>query len=395
MTRGMINLRKIKIGIIGAGFIGPVHVESIRRLGFVDVIGVSTVSKEETKKAQEMLTIQKGYDDYHDLIADNEVEVVQIATPNYTHFPQIKAALEAGKHVICDKPLTMNAKESKILVDLAKKKGVVNAVTFNHRFYPMVQQMKAMCKKDSFGSMFFVRGGFTQDWLLYDTDYNWRVESDKGGKSRAVGDLGTHWLDTVHYITGLKVKSVFADLATFIPIRKKPKSDIFTFAGKELKPTDYEERKIDTEDYSAVLLKFFDTNTRGVMLISQVSAGKKCSLELELYGSKSSAAWDSERCNELWVGYRDKANELMIKDPSIMEASAKQYARYPGGHEEGFPDSHTQCNRAIYEYIRDEKYKEGIKPEFATFQDGHNEQLICDAILESNQKIKWIDIQYN
>lgn len=387
-------MRRIKVGIIGAGFIGPVHIESIRRLGFVEIIGVATVSKEETARAVEMLSIPKGYDDYQQLINDKEVEVVQIATPNYVHFPQIKAALKAGKHVICDKPLTLDSKESKILVEIAEKKGLVNAVTFNNRFYPLVQQMKAMSQQNALGSFYIICGGFTQDWLLYDTDYNWRVESDKGGKLRAVGDLGTHWLDTVHYITGLKVKSVFADLVTFVPIRKKPKADIFTFAGKELKPADYEEKKIDTEDYSAVLLKFFDCNTRGVMIISQVSAGKKCSLTLEIFGSKCSAGWDSERANELWIGHRDRANELLVKDPSLMDPFAKKYARYPGGHEEGFPDSHTQCNRAIYEYIRDKKYKNDIKPDFATFRDGHEEQLICDAILKSNETNKWVDVAY-
>lgn len=233
-----------------------------------------------------------------------------------------------------------------------------------------------------------------QDWLLYDTDYNWRVESDKGGKLRAVGDLGTHWLDTVQFVTGLKIKSVLADLVTFVPVRKRPKTDIFTFAGKEIKPTDFDEIKIDTEDYSAVLLKFFDCNTRGIMIISQVSAGKKCSLTLDIFGSKSSVTWDSERANELWNGYRNKGNELLVKDPSIMDPSAKKYARYPGGHEEGFPDSHTQCNRAIYEYIRDEKFKEGAKPDFPTFKDGYEEALICEAILKSNQTNKWIDVAY-
>ena len=387
-------MRKVKAGIIGAGFIGPVHIESLRRLGFVEVAGIATVSKDETKKAKELLSIPKGYDDYQQLIDDKEIEVVQIATPNYVHFPQAKAALEAGKHVICDKPLSMDSKEAKILVDLAEKKGLVNAVTFNHRFYPMIQQMRAMTQKNDLGSLYIISGGFTQDWLLYDTDYNWRVESDKGGKLRAVGDLGTHWLDTVQFVTGLKVKSVFADLVTFVPIRKKSRTDIFTFAGKETKPTDFDEIKIDTEDYSAVLLKFFDCNTRGVMIISQVSAGKKCSLTLDIFGSKSSVAWDSERANELWVGHRNKGNELLVKDPSIMNPSAKKYARYPGGHEEGFPDSHTQCNRAIYEYIRDEKFKEGVKPDFPTFQDGYEEELICEAILESNQTNKWTDVVY-
>jgi len=387
-------LRKIRTGIIGAGFIGPVHIESIRRLGFVEVVGVATSSRESAIKAKNKLCIPKSYDNYKQLITDDEIDVVQIASPNYLHFVQAKAALESGKHVVCDKPLSIDSKEAKILLDLAEKNHLVNAVTFNHRFYPMVQQMRSMMQRDELKSPYIINGGFAQDWLLYDTDYNWRVDSRKGGKLRAVGDLGTHWLDTVKFVTGLKVKSLFADLATFVPVRKKPKTAISTFAGKESKPTDFDEIKIDTEDYSAVLLKFFDCNTRGVMIISQVSAGKKCSLTLNIFGPKRSMEWDSERPNELWIGHRDKANELLVKDPSIMDVSAKKYARYPGGHQEGFPDSHTQRNRAIYEYIREEKFKKGIKPDFPTFRDGYEGELICEAILESSKKNKWIDIAY-
>jgi len=387
-------LRKIRTGIIGAGFIGPVHIESLRRLGFVEVVGVATSSRESAIKAKDNLYIPKSYDDYKQLVNDDDIDVVQITSPNYLHFAHAKAALEAGKHVVCDKPLTVNSREAKTLVDLAEKKHLVNAVTFNHRFYPMVQQMKSMIQRGEIKSPYIISGGFAQDWLLCDTDYNWRVESDKGGKLRAVGDIGTHWLDTAKFVTGLKVKSLFADLATFIPVRKKSKANISTFSAKDTKPTDFDEISVDTEDYCAVLLKFFDCNARGVMIISQVSAGKKCSLTLNIFGSKSSMAWDSERANELWIGYRDKANELLIKDPSIMDARAKKYARYPGGHGEGFPDSHTQCNRTIYEYIRDEKFKEDNKPDFPTFRDGYEAELICDAIFESNQKNKWVDIAY-
>lgn len=386
---------KIKVGIIGAGFIGPAHIESLRRLGFVEVVALATSREETARSKAKALSIPKAYGDYQDLIKDEEVEVVQITSPNYLHFPQAKAALEAGKHAVCDKPLTINSRESKILVELAREKGVVNAVTFNHRFYPLVQQSRAMVQQGSLGFLYLIQGGFHQDWLLYDTDYNWRVESDKGGAVRAIGDIGTHWLDTIQFVTGLKVEAVFADLGTFMPIRKKPKAAVETFAGKELKSPDYEEIPIDTEDCGIVLLRFVGVNTKGVMTVSQISAGKKCRLFYEVFGATAALSWDSEKPNQLWIGYRDKPNEILAKDPALMDPSAKKFARYPGGHGEGFPDSHTQCNRTVYEYIRKEKHKKGIAPDFPTFQTAHEEQLLCEAILESHRRKEWIEVHYS
>jgi len=383
----------IKVGVIGAGFIGPAHIESLRRLGFVEVVALATSREETAKTKAKALSIPKAYGNYMDLIEDKDVEVVQITSPNYFHFPQAKAAIEAGKHVVCDKPLAVSSEESKILVELAKEKGVVNAVTFNHRFYPLVQQSKALVEKGTLGPIYFIYGGFHQDWLLYDTDYNWRVERDKGGPVRAIGDIGTHWLDTIQFVTGLKVEAVFAELSTFIKIRKKPKREIETFAGKEIKPEEYEEVSMETEDLGIVMLRFSGVDTKGVMTVSQISAGRKCKLFYEISGAKAALAWDSERANELWIGYRDKPNEILPKDPALMDPEVKKYARYPGGHLEGFPDSHTQCNRAIYEYIRDEKYKKEIPPDFPTFETGHEEQLICDAILESHEKGQWVKVK--
>jgi predicted dehydrogenase len=385
---------RIRVGIIGAGFIGPAHLEALRRLGFVDVVALATSGEESAAKKAKALSIPNHYGDYRDLI-DSDIDVVQITSPNNLHFPQARAALEAGKHVVCDKPLVLSSAESKILVELARNKGLVNAVTFNHRFYPLVQQSRALVRQAKLGEVFLIQGGFHQDWLLFDTDYNWRVDAKSGGTPRAVGDIGTHWLDTVQYITGLKVKAVFADLRTLIPVRKKPKASVQTFAGKGLKPTDYEEVPVDTEDLAIVILRFTDSDARGVMTVSQVSAGRKCRLLYEIFGTEGGIEWDSERPNQLWLGYRDKPNELLIKDPALLDPSARPSARYPGGHGEGFPDSHTHCERTIYEYIREEKFRGDVKPDFPTFQDGHEEQLICEAILESNRRGAWVTVEYS
>jgi predicted dehydrogenase len=384
--------RRIKVGMIGAGFIGPAHLESIRRLGFVEVVGLATSSSETAKQKAKTLSIPKAFDSYEALLKE-DIDVVEITSPNRLHFPQAKAALEAGKHVVCDKPLAMDSKESGALVELAKKKGLINAVTYNHRFYPLVQQSKALIQEGNLGPIYLIEGGFHQDWLLHDTDYNWRVEAKEGGKARAIGDIGTHWLDTIQFITGMKVEAVFADLGTVIPVRKKPKGSVQTFAGKELKPSDYTNMPIDTDDLGVVLLKFKGANTKAVMTVSQVSAGRKCRLNYEIHCAEGAVGWDSESPNHLWTGYRDKANEVLVKDPSLMSPSARPSARYPGGHGEGFPDSHTHCARTIYEYIRDERYKKGEKPPFPTFLDGHTEQLLCEAILESNREGRWITVR--
>jgi len=386
-------MKKIKVGVIGAGFIGPLHIESLRRLGFVEVVALATSGEETAKSKSQALSIPRAYGDWRDLIEDEEIQVVQITSPNYLHFPQAKAALQAGKHVVCDKPLTISPEESKELVDLVKEKELVGAITFNHRFYPLVQETRALLQEKALGEkLFFIRGGFHQDWLLYDTDYNWRVEAAKGGAVRAIGDLGTHWMDLIEHITNLRVEKVLADLACFIPVRKKPQGFIQTFADQELKATDWEEVQMDTEDMAIVLLKFSGVETRGLMTISQISAGRKCRLFYEISGSQGSVAWDSERANELWMGYRDKPNEILIKNPSLMHSSAKKYARYPAGHGEGSPDSHTACNRAIYEYIRQEKFKKGGEPDFPTFADGHHQQQLCEAILQSSRQREWVKV---
>ncbi|MBN2323337.1 MAG: Gfo/Idh/MocA family oxidoreductase [Spirochaetes bacterium] len=382
---------KIRVGMIGAGFIGPVHVESIRRLGFVDVVALATSTEETAKAKARALSIPKAVKSYEELLKE-DIDVVEITSPNRLHFPQAKAALEAGKHVVCDKPLAMDSKESGALVKLAKKTGLVNAVTYNHRFYPLVQESRAVMQENKFGPVYLIQGGFHQDWLLYDTDYNWRVEAKEGGQARAIGDIGTHFLDTIQFVTGMKIKAVYAQLQTVMPVRKKPKGSVETFAGKELKPSDYTKIKIDTDDLGIVLLSFEGSDAKAVMTVSQVSAGRKCRLYYEIYCANGALSWDSETPNHLWTGYRDRQNALLVKDPSLMSAPAKPSARYPGGHGEGFPDSHTHCARTIYEYIRAERFKKGEKPPFPTFEDGHTEMLLCDAILESNRKKKWVNV---
>jgi predicted dehydrogenase len=383
--------KKFKVGVIGVGFIGPAHMEGIRRLGF-DVVAIAEVTQELAEQAAERLLVPKAYGHWEDLISDPEIDVVHIASPNFLHYKHAKAALEAGKHVVCEKPLAMTAEESGELVRIAKEKQLVNAVNFNIRFYPLVHEAKARIENGELGDrIYIIQGSYLQDWLLLDTDWNWRLEPELGGDLRAVADIGSHWMDLVTFITGTRIKSVFADFETFIPIRRKPKKKIDTFGGKLEIDMEYEEKPIHTEDYAAVLLKF-ENGAQGVMTVSQVSSGRKNRLFFEINGAESSLIWDSEIPNQMLIGHRSDPNQLLIKDPSLMKTAAQWTASYPGGHTEGFPDTFKQLQTAVYHYIAAGDFS--AKPGFPTFIDGHNTILVDEAILKSARENRWVDIVY-
>lgn len=382
------EIRPIRVGVIGAGFIGPAHIESLRRLGYVEVIALAGSSQESAERKAAELYVPKAYGDFHDLISDPEVEVVDISAPNIYHYPAAKAALEAGKHVVCEKPLAMTAAESAELVELADRTGLVNAVTFNVRFYPLLQQARVMIRRGDLGSIYAVHGGYWQDWLLLETDYNWRVEASLGGDLRAVGDIGSHWLDLAQFLTGQPARRVFAELSTFLPVRQKPTRPIETFSTAEVERLAVQ---METEDAASVLLHLGD-RTRGSMMVSQVSAGRKNRLFIEVNGSRGSLAWDGEHPNELWIGHRERPNEILIKDPNLLDEEARRFARYPAGHAEGFPDSHLAINLAIYDYIRAGGRASGREPDFPTFADGHRENVIAECILQSARSERWVEV---
>ena len=378
----------IRVGVIGAGFIGPAHIESLRRLGYVEVVALAASSQESAERKARELFVPRAYGDFHQMIREPDIDVVDISSPNIYHFSAARAALQAGKHVVCEKPLGMNSAESGELVQLAADSGLVNAVTFNIRFYPVLQHARVLIRRGDIGSIYQIHGGYWQDWLLFPTDYNWRVEAAQGGALRALGDIGSHWLDLAQFLTGREVTRVLGDLATFLPERLKPARPIEAFATAEVERTPV---KMDTEDAATVLLRFGE-ETRGTMQVSQVSAGRKNRPFIEINGSEASIWWDGERPNELWIGHRDRTNELLIKDPALLADEAKPYARYPAGHDEGFADTHTAINRAIYDYIRDGGRESGREPDFPTFVAGHRENVIGDAILQSSREDRWVDV---
>ena len=388
MTK-QLNNQTLGVGVAGTGFIGPAHVEGLARNG-IHVLGLAERTKEKAEAKAVDLGIPRIYGSLDEMLADPDIDVVHLATPNYLHHPHAKAALLAGKHVICEKPLAMTSAESKELVQLAKEKGLVNAVNFNIRMYPMVQQARSMVQSGEFGDIFIVQGSYLQDWLLLPTDWNWRLEPNLGGTLRAVGDIGSHWLDLLTFITGLRVEEIYADFKTFHPVRKKPAKPVETYTGKLLTPEDYIDQSIYTEDYASIILHY-EKGVRGVLTISQVSAGRKNRLFYEINGSKSSLAWNSERPNELWIGRRDGPNQTLLKDPSLLSPEARAVTSYPGGHNEGFPDTFKQLYAKIYSYILAADFTKA--PDFPTFADGHYEMQLNEAIERSAQEKAWVKVK--
>lgn len=376
--------------VVGTGFIGPVHVEALRRAG-VHVRGILGSSAEKSREAAASLGVEVAYSDYDALIADPTVDAVHITSPNRAHLDQTRRALQAGKHVICEKPLAMTSAESAELVALAAAHPhLVTAVNYNIRFYPLMHHARDLVQSGEIGEMYAVRGGYIQDWLLFETDWNWRLLPDEGGDLRAIGDIGTHWMDLVGFITGLRVESLLADLATFVPQRRRPRTAVATFKGKEQSgPMEYDLVDIHTDDWGSVLFRYAG-GARGSMNVSQVSAGRKNFLNWEVSGSRGSLAWNSEEPNALWIGYRDRPNSIVIKDPSLMSDSARGITSQPGGHTEGFPDTFKQLYRVIYAYIGAGDYT--APRAFPTFEDGHHEMVLCDRIAQSHAEQRWVSV---
>ena len=379
-------MSKVRVAVIGTGFVGRVHVENIRRQTDAEIVAIADQNDELAASFGGALGIARATGDYRELLADASIDAVHICTPNHTHFPIARDAISAGKHVICEKPLAMTSQEAAALVDLAREKGVVNATSYNLRFYPNAAQMRRMVATGEVGEVLAIQGTYSQDWLFYDTDYNWRLEPEVGGVSRAMADIGSHWCDLAEHVTGRRIQAVCAELATFHPVRKKPKRAIETYAGKMLKPEDYEDRPISTEDFGAILLRF-DGRMRGALTINQVAAGRKNRLLMEVYGTKRGLAWDGERPNELWIGRRDGNNELLVKDPSLLEAEARTFADLPGGHAEGYADTFKQFFRRFYAACRDRSRAS----EIPSFDAGLRQLRLVEAVLRSSAEGGWVE----
>lgn len=379
----MTSLHHLRAGIIGSGFIGPVHIEALRRLGVkINAICGSERAREVAAR-WDIPQVFTGHD-FQSLVNCPEVDVVHITSPNRHHHVQSLAALMAGKHVVCEKPLAMTTTETAELVEAARQAGKVFAVNYNVRFYPAVLQMRALVQRGDLGEIIHVNGSYMQDWLLKETDYNWRVLASEGGELRAVGDIGTHWLDTVSFILGSPVTELLADLSTFHRTRQRPVGEVQTFSNEAVTHT--EDCPVDTEDFASVLLGF-DNGARGNLAVSQVAAGRKNCIRIEIYGAKQSVWWDSENPDLLHYGRRDDANAAVLRaSAGFIDASG--YTDYPAGHAEGFPDGFKMLYRSIYTAIATGT-SDGL---FADAVAGHEELRLCEAVMQSHRERRWINL---
>ena len=381
------NVKPIRTAIFGTGFIGRVHLEALRRLESVEAVAIAGRNLEAARRLGAGFSIPTMTTDYREVLRDPAIDAVHICTPNAQHFSMAKDALQAGKHVLCEKPLATTVEQGEELVALAARQGMRNGVCHNLRFYPMVQQMRAMREAGDLGEILVVQGTYFQDWLLYDTDWNWRVDAKTGGPSRCMADIGSHWFDLAEHVTGLRVTSLCADLQTFHRTRNQPKHSVETFANKLLGPEDYIETAVETEDFGAVIFHM-GARARGSVTACQVSAGRKNRFNIEIYGTRSSVAWNQERPDELWVGHRNAGNEIFVKDPSLLKPGARSYADLPGGHSEGYDDTFKQIFRRFYASI----VSRDATPEYPQFVDGLRQLTILDAVLQSHRTRSWIDV---
>jgi predicted dehydrogenase len=331
--------------------------------------------------------IPETFEDYRKMVQSPAVDVVHITAPNRFHCAMALAALAAGKHCVCEKPLAMDTRETRQLLKRSKQSKTVFAVNYNVRFYPAVLQLRQMVASGQLGEIIHVNGSYMQDWLFKETDYNWRLLPQEGGKLRAIADIGTHWMDTASFILGARITSVFADLATWHKTRKRPLGQVQTFTQIGV-GTRYLSYPVQTEDFASVLLRF-SNGARANLAVSQVAAGRKNSIRLEIYGSKKSAWWCSEEPELLRFGNRDTANEVALRGAPPFGPEVSRYVDYPAGHVEGFPDTFKMLFRSIYATITNRDSGDRL---FATAEDGHREVTVCEAILQSQKTKQWVKV---
>ncbi len=383
-------MKEIGVAMVGTGFMSWVHIEALKRVG-VNVFGIVGSTPEKSRAAAEKLELPHAYATFEEMLSDPRVHSVHIGTPNRHHLPMTKAAIAAGKHVVCEKPLAMDARESSELLRLANDNPqLATAVCYNVRYYPHCHQAREMIRQGELGRLFHVTGSITQDWLALATDYNWRVLSEEGGELRALSDIGSHWLDLIHFITGLESESVCADFVTVHPTRLRPRGEVETFTNKLRAEQDTEPVPITTDDYGALLLRFTG-GARACMFVSQVSPGRKYCIRFEIAGQNQSLYWDSQESENLWIGRRDAPNLAFKRDASLMYEGARTATDYPGGHNEGYPDTFKMLFRDFYRYVAAGDFT-APRP-FPTFVDGHRDVILMDALMESKRTGCWVNLQ--
>lgn len=382
---------KIRAGVIGMGFVGVCHIDAVRRVGNAELVAVADVNYELARKKADEYNIPKCYMTIDELLQDKDIDVVHNCTPNFLHKEINEKIIRAGKHIFSEKPLGMDTSESSAMLELLKEyPNTIHGVNFNYRMNPLVQDIRYKIKKGEIGAPKLVHGSYLQDWLLFDTDYNWRIESEISGPSRCIADIGSHWMDMVQHLLNAKIIEVCGDLVITHPVRKKPKSQVEAFAANT--STEFEEKEVKTEDYGAVLFKM-DNGVHGVFYVSEVSAGRKCHFNFEINGSKSSMYWNQEMADQMWLGYKDQNNCQVIRNPLFMEPEARQYTYMAAGHPEGWNDALKNNLYSFYKFIGEGKDSKKDPCDFATFDEAHYIMKLTEAILKSNQTRQWVKVE--
>jgi len=387
----MTRTKRLRMGLVGPGFIATQHVEAVRRLGYVDVIAIAGSSLESAQRKAASLHIDRAYGNWQELIADPDIDVVHNTTPSYLHFPVSLAALQAGKHVVSDKPLALDSTECRQLCQAAEAAGVTNAVTFNYRGNPMVQQMRTMVAQGSLGQQAFVHGRYLQDWMTDDHVYSWRSDPHKGGRSSALADIGSHWCDLAEHVSGSHITAVLADLATVVPTRYSAGGSAEAFAGR--KGAQGTPVQVEGEDLATVLLRW-ENGARGVFTVGQVLPGHKNNLQLEINGREASLMWNQEHQNELWMGRHDAPATILNKDPALLFAEARAYTHLPAGHQEGWASAFTNVIADIYAWIGRGGKPGDEGPTVCSFVRAARTVSLLEAMLESHARGGvWIQVE--
>jgi predicted dehydrogenase len=380
----------LRVGIVGTGFAAAAHADALARVRGTRLLAVAGTSQDKADAAAATLGAERAYAGYHALLDDPDIEAVHDCTPNYAHAEVNAAALAAGKHVLSEKPLAMDSSQTAVLAAQAATARGVSGVCFNYRHYPLVAQARAMVAAGDLGPVHLVHGGYLQDWLLRDEDWNWRLEPGKAGGTRAVGDIGSHWLDLVQHITGDEVVAVMADLFTLHAKRWRRGGTSPTFGAGDT-GSERQQVAVGTEDAAGVMLRF-SSGARGAVTVSQVSAGWKNRLFLEIDAARGSLGWDQEEPNHLRVGRRDAENADLVRDPSLLVPEAAALAHYPGGHQEGWPDALRNLFEDFYAAATARDRDEPYQGSFATFGSAHQIALIVDAALNSHRSGGWVRV---
>jgi predicted dehydrogenase len=358
----------LRAGIIGLGFIGEVHARAIRAAGGV-VSVVADATFELAIAGGNRVSARRIARDAEELIASDDVDVVHICAPNHLHLPLARKALQAGKHVVCEKPLATALPDAHELVAAASEAGVVATVPFVYRFYPTVREARARVADGEAGDVRLVHGSYLQDWLSTAEDQNWRVDPALGGASRTFADIGVHWCDLVEFTTGHRIVALAAKLLTAIPRRGQ----------------DSQISAVGTEDAASLVFET-DGGAIGSLVVSQVSPGRKNRLWFSLDAANTSMAFDQESPETLWVGRRGD-NSVVRRGGAASSAEAMRYTLLPAGHPQGYQDCFNAFVADTYSAVR------GHKPEgLPTFADGLRAALITRAVLDSAESRGWVEV---